>query len=511
MPAYTAAQLETKLSSYVEPNGDFYEALSQVLPRIYSTGLWRDLVYETSLDGSIGYVSLPVESEAVLSCTINDSPRPVQSMWHDVRIVGRQAELSPYFGIVDDGYYPVLLDMKDVQGVAESADVTPVSLINAYLSGTSAFITTTNYAGTISIAGPTTSGQQTTLLQAASGNLTFSLPTASATLDPTGGSNAVTFTAVSPGEEGNLISVAYASPAAATEATVSVSGGNITVTPASKARMVVSGIVSPAAANGEYAWDGTNFSKAGFLFTVGTYGGIPGTTCWILSGEGLVAPTYFRSDGYSTYPDGEATWTAVYGGASGTMVVTAGATSAAQVIEAVNADEDASALVVATASGVVTGAVAAVAQTFLSGGGEGSAIVSTASITYDDVPAAIDLVDPAFPTKVIATIPAGSGVVRFRRFRLSDSGTDTVVHLLLKRACPDNIVGSTIIHLGNINAIKHALLGRIAEDNADVQRAEYHWSVVEKILDSELDAFRGAAKPKLMMNVWGNSNVYPIY
>jgi hypothetical protein len=94
---------------------------------------------------------------------------------------------------------------------------------------------------------------------------------------------------------------------------------------------------------------------------------------------------------------------------------------------------------------------------------------------------------------------------------VSDAYADTTVHLLLKRACPDNLVDSTIIHLGNINALKHALLGRIAEDNADVQRAEYHWSVVEKLLDAELDAHRGAAKPKMMLNLWGANAPYPVY
>jgi hypothetical protein len=37
--------------------------------------------------------------------------------------------------------------------------------------------------------------------------------------------------------------------------------------------------------------------------------------------------------------------------------------------------------------------------------------------------------------------------------------------------------------------VKHALLGKLSEDNADIQRATYHWGVCE--------SFRGAAKPTL--------------
>lgn len=315
MPAYTAAQLETKLSSYVEPNGDFYGALSQVLPRIYAAGLWRDLTYETSMSGADGYISLPADSEAVLACTINDNPRPVQSLWHDVRIVGRQAEVSPYFGIVDDGYYPVLLDMKDVQGVDSEDDVAPTNILRIALSGTTDYIA--SFAGTLTIAT----------------------------------------------DQSNL-------------------GGSQTLTQ----------------------------SEVTFVEFEG-------------------------ADDFS----------------------------------------------------------------------------SVRSIVYDNVPDPIDLIDPAYPTKVIATIPAGSGVIRYRRFRVSDAFTDTTVHLLLKRACPDNLVGSTIIHLGNLAALKHGLLGHLAENNADLQRAEYHWGVVEKLLDAELDAHRGSAKPKIMLNIWNNSAPHQIY
>ena len=46
------------------------------------------------------------------------------------------------------------------------------------------------------------------------------------------------------------------------------------------------------------------------------------------------------------------------------------------------------------------------------------------------------------------------------------------------------------------SVIKHAVLGKLAEDNADVQRAEYHWQTSQKLIDSDLDSYRGGARPK---------------
>ncbi len=313
MSAYTAAQLETKLHSYVEPDGNFMDALAEVLPRLYNLGCWPDLVYETSLDGLTGYVSLPADSASVLACTVNDNPRSVRSMWHDVRIVGRQAELSPYFGCVEDGYSPVLLEMKDVQDVDDEDDVVGVDSFKIVLSGTTTGVTFGDLVGELTIKGANVNGYQTTLT----------------------------------------------------------------------------------------------------------------------AQTGAGAFTYYV----------------------------------------------------------------------------GNDITSIKSIEYSDITEALDLIDPNFDDKVIATIPVGSGVVRNRRFRVSDSYlTECTVHLLLKRSCPANIIESTVIHLGNINAIKHGLLGRIGENSADVERADYHWKTALQLLDEELDSVRGAAKPVLTINGWGGGN-----
>lgn len=317
MPAYTVAQLEPLLSQYLAPQASFTTTLAQVLPRIYAMGMWRDLVFETSLNAAAGYVSLPADAESVISCTINDNPRPVRSLWSDVKIIGRQPVVSPYFGIVDDGFHVQILDTKDVQGVDNESDVQPVTddTLHAYTTGSGTGVATTSHFlnSTIVIVTEDAEGRALPPLEL-------------------GGSSDLTFV------------------------------------------------------------------------------------------------------------------------------------------------------------------------------GDGNQFVKIRSITYSGVPYAVDLVDSAYPDKVIATIPAGTGIVRVRRFRVSDVDDDTIVHLLLKRGCPTEFSDNTIVHLGNLNALKHGLLGSLAEDHADLERATFHWNTVRQLLDEELDAFRGAAKPTLTLNIWGDGS-----
>lgn len=300
MPSYTVAQLEGILGAYVPPGDcDFASALGQVLPRLHDIGLWRDLAYEVSLTGRYGYVSLPADTDSVLACTINNFPRMARSMWHDIRITGRQATLSPYYGVVDAGWFPVLLDMCDVQGVTSAVAVTDNTLLGL-ASGTTTPIVASSFLGNIDVRVSST----TTLTQTdVAGDLAFV------------------------NDEGEFTSIA--------------------------------------------------------------------------------------------------------------------------------------------------------------------------EIIYTDVKVPVDLIDSAFPTKVIATVPPGSGVLRFRRFRTSTKADDTTIHLLIKRGSPSNLTPETVVHLGNIGAIKHGLLGLIAEDSGDLERAGYHWGTAGKILDQELAAVFGAAKPTL--------------
>jgi hypothetical protein len=307
--AKTVNQLEAVLGSYVEPNGDFATALSQVLPRLYNLGFWRDLVFELSLPGTRGYISLPADAESVISCTVDGNPRMVRSMWHDVRITGRQPELSPLFGIVDDGMYPVAVDVTDADDTIDGS--VPVTI--------------------------------------------------------------------------------YAAP------------------------------------------EGNNR---------GNWEAEENAVIWI-----KVDKT----------------------GDTGFQVVT---------LE-FNGGEWAATPVVG--------------------------FTKVLEISYSDLPQNVDIYVGDDATEPIATLPAGSGVARFRRFRISESGDDTVVHLLCKRAAPCDLTPDTVIYLSNFNALKHGLLARLSEDNADVERAEYHWQTCAKLLDEELDAFRGSARPALQLNLWGGN------
>jgi hypothetical protein len=298
MPSYTVTQLEGILGAYVPPgSSDFTAALGQVLPRLHAIGLWRDLAYEISLSGRYGYVSLPADTESVLACTINNHPHMARSMWHDIRISGRQATVSTSYGVVDDGWHSVLLDMVDVQGVTPALPVTNNTLLGV-ATGTVTPLLAADFLGAIDIR----IGKTPLLQTDVAGNLAFIHPT--------------TFTSIS-------------------------------------------------------------------------------------------------------------------------------------------------------------------------------------EIVYSDVATPVDLVDSAFPTKVIATIPTGSGVLRFRRFRTSHKDAATTIHLLVKRGSPSDLTPDTVVHLGNIGAIKHGLLGVMAEDSGDVERSGYHWGMAGKILDQELASLFGLAKPTL--------------
>lgn len=314
MSAQTVAQLEGILGEYVDPESPgFVRKLKQVLPRMYAMGTWRDTTEEISLDASIGYVTLPHDTDAVLACTANNYPRPVRSMWHDVRIVGRTAQVNSAFGAVDAGFHPVMLDMKDVQGVAV-ADIVPTDTLHLVKTGTDDY--------------------------------------------PAGFTGSVT-------------------------------------------------IVTDAATNG----------------------GVQTTAV-------VDATTVFRFVAADTF----------------TRIKT---------------------------------------------------------ITYADVTVALDIVDPDFPEKVIATVPPGSGVLRFRRFRANSNAS--CIHFLIKKACPSYLAAGTVVELANIGAIKHALLGLIAEDNGDTGRAGYHWGWCGKLLDEELATITGAAKPTLMFGDAAASPIHSLY
>ena len=95
-------------------------------------------------------------------------------------------------------------------------------------------------------------------------------------------------------------------------------------------------------------------------------------------------------------------------------------------------------------------------------------------------------------------------VTRYRRYRVDNRNSKAMsIRLLLKRKFQKLLSSTDVVYISSLNAIKHALLGSIAEENADLERANYHWGVCRGLLDEQLDAHRGAAKPAIRFDPSG--------
>ena len=146
----------------------------------------------------------------------------------------------------------------------------------------------------------------------------------------------------------------------------------------------------------------------------------------------------------------------------------------------------------------------------------GTPVTSIVSVRYDSLTGSFDLRTTALDSDTtIATVGPDSGVTRYRRFRINGA-TDgqTVVHVLCKRAFQPLYNDNQIVHVGNIGAIKQGLLGRLMEDNADIERAQYHWGQCMLLMEEEANSSRGAAIPRLNIDPYGTgsqSRLYQLY
>jgi len=101
-------------------------------------------------------------------------------------------------------------------------------------------------------------------------------------------------------------------------------------------------------------------------------------------------------------------------------------------------------------------------------------------------------------------------VTRYRRYRIDNRNGKTMsLRLLLKRKFRQLLSSTDVVYMSSLHAIKHALLGSIAEENADVERANYHWAVCRAVLDEQLDAHRGAARPTIKFDPSGVGSYTP--
>ena len=103
-------------------------------------------------------------------------------------------------------------------------------------------------------------------------------------------------------------------------------------------------------------------------------------------------------------------------------------------------------------------------------------------------------------------VAAPDGSLR-RRYRIAGVNSSSQATFLLKRkyvhvtgAAEEGSTAHKVFVPNDNSILKHALLGKLGEDNADVERAEYHWQTAQRLLDADLDSHRGSAKPVLQIS-----------
>lgn len=302
MPALTVKTITKALSGYVRPDEDIVAKLNMVMPRLYAMGMWRDLVFDWTIETDNDYFTLPEHSAGLLGALLDDAPVDMQARWHDYRISGYAQEgVAPIFGIVDDGWIPT------------------------------------------------------------------------------------------------------------------------------KEEIVISSVMDT------------------FEFAIK-----PTTPNTNLPSEGKIVVEGWTSDGLTT-------------------------DKTTKTVETFELDGSAEMI------------------------SDSNMWMEITSIYFESVYAPVAIVTNDADATVLAIV-RGDGISRYRKFRFANPSASTRgIRLLLKRAWETVFSEDDFVYLGNLNAIKHGLLGMIAEDNADLERAQYHWSICRQLLDEELDEARGAVKPKVRL------------
>jgi len=120
------------------------------------------------------------------------------------------------------------------------------------------------------------------------------------------------------------------------------------------------------------------------------------------------------------------------------------------------------------------------------------------SAKYNGTASGGDVVD-ATKDLMLGQINTNNGALRYRRYRIGGTNATSSAHMLLKRRWVEVDSTSDLVHIPSNSILKHALLGKLSEDNADAQRALYHWGVVKELLEVDTDSYRGSAKPTLQI------------
>jgi hypothetical protein len=144
-------------------------------------------------------------------------------------------------------------------------------------------------------------------------------------------------------------------------------------------------------------------------------------------------------------------------------------------------------------------------------------INSVSEIRFDGIPLNIEIYavesGKTVDDKLVLAEGRGDQIFRYRRYRTrTPSSATQEIFLLLKRAFVPIMDESDIVYLGNVNAIKSGILATTAEDNADIERANYHWQVCKQLLEEEKDAYRGGARQVMRVDPYsGNGTPLNMY
>ena len=405
MPALTYSQVETSLGSYKDPSANFRAVLNQVIPRLYSTGIYRDLTIQYQLPIVDGCITLPKDAESVLLFQLNGYASQVRSLWHDFKAAGMNGSVDPsLWGLIDAGYHATSRLLTE--------DVKTLFAVPSAMSTNKAALNFGNI--TLSIVG--TDGEEMFLAEDVVG-VTVSgtvLPNLNGVYVPVGVEygfpyytmNGVTFTPTYPWDYDASINSSYGV----------TSGGSDIWTAVGPDANITGGIG---------AWSGTG-----------------GAT-----------------------PDDAVGWaTTLY--EEGDIVVTSGPTAY-----------------------VFSTPVSSIVSIKFSQS-SGNSIVDIRT-------------DPDDPDTTIATVGPEATVSRYRRYRIPSATEDTTAHVLVKRAFEPLVNNDDLIYISNLAAIKHGLLGLLAEDNADLERAQYHWAEAQKNMELEMESARGSAIPNIQFDIMG--------
>lgn len=340
MPAKTTEQLFATHSQFLDASAseqeDFRNALNEVMPRIYKMGYWREMLVEHTQDASDGYVSLPQDTDSIVSGILDNNPLPTRSLWHDYKLFGtNDNDRTDMSAFIDDGYATTYRDLDS----SSQYKIKIASVVAPF------------------------------------------------TKSPTVGS----------------LLVQYRTHDDVTSAVNSLVGG-------------------------ETELKGDSFDEVTYLFTETT---------------GAAAGHHLVTSGHNISEVVALSWTGV--------------------------SEDHPFRVIAQYHGAAGG--------------------SSSTDSTKDV--------------LLAEINTPNGSSRYRRFRVGGTDSTSSAHMLLKRKWVDVDSTSDLVHMPSNAILKHALLGKLSEDNADIQRAQYHWGLVAQLLEADTDSYRGAAKPTLNISPGG--------